>query len=267
MKKLKKKQSEEEERKPKANIDDKMDFFYNPYRKDFVKEHEQCMSFEEAEECHKLDWGSLSKLIFSDRQKPFSKALEKLNKNKCKRFVKKFQDGQNIHFLGGLIKASRRRVQQKSTKHKDSKCFSGPRKSNERGSNGEFINQVLNLNTRKFQIPDRRGTISQSGFKRLSSVQDTILSSETDMKAEKCENSFRPASEIVLEEEVKGSEKKIEIDSSSKTESSSSTSSEESKSSISCKFVINVQKQNSEKSKRLSDDEKSDGESGMILQQ
>jgi len=105
---------------PKKEFDEKLDYFYTAYRKDFVKEHEKCMSFEEGDDKKMIDWGSLSRLIFSEKKKPFKKALEKLNKIKSRRFDRKYHQGTNNKFFDTLMKASRRKMNHKSLK-KDTK--------------------------------------------------------------------------------------------------------------------------------------------------
>ena len=46
-----------------------MDYFYAPYRKDFVKECEKFMSFDQLDEEGKIiDWGSISKFVLSDQK-------------------------------------------------------------------------------------------------------------------------------------------------------------------------------------------------------
>ena len=102
------------------NIEKKMDFFYAPYRVDFVKDCEKFMEFEDMEQKKNLDWSSITKFILNDKKKPFKRALDRLNKIKWNRFERKYHEGTNNKFFDTLLKASKRKiviVKQKTKEH------------------------------------------------------------------------------------------------------------------------------------------------------
>ena len=89
-----------------------MDYFYAPYRKDFVKECEKHMSFNEEENQLNKDWSSISKFVLSKHKKQFNRALDKLNQIKSGRFDRKIQEGNDSKFFEALLKAKKRKIVQ-----------------------------------------------------------------------------------------------------------------------------------------------------------
>lgn len=92
------------------------------------------------------------------------------------------------------MKASRRKVHSKTLKREERSSI-GKTQLKEKAQTTNFMQQILNLNVKNFQIPERRGT-SVNTLKRFSSFQETILPSETDVKAVKAEDSCMPSSEV-----------------------------------------------------------------------
>ena len=100
--------------------------------------------------------------------------------------------------------------------------------------------KIFNINFKSFQIPERRGTtISPPIFKRYSNLQDTILPSETDLKAIKATDSFIPPTDFNIDN-LLIDELKLDIAVSSKSKTSSISKTSNDRSSISWKFVINI---------------------------
>ena len=87
-----------------------MDYFYAPYRKDFVKECENHMSFDEETKQQSMDWGSISKFVLGKHKKQFNRALDKLNQIKSGRFDRKIQEGNSSKFFEALLKAKKRKA-------------------------------------------------------------------------------------------------------------------------------------------------------------
>ena len=90
----------------------KMDYFYAPYRKDFIKECENHMNFNEEENWQNIDWDSISKFVLSKHNKQFNRALDKLNQIKLDRFGKKIQEGNSSKFFEALLKVKKRKIVQ-----------------------------------------------------------------------------------------------------------------------------------------------------------
>ena len=116
------------------NIDKKMDYFYTPYRVDFVKDEEKFMKFGDFENKNKtLDWSSITKFILNQQKKPFKRALDHLNKIKSNRFDRKFHEGTNNIFFNTLFKANKRKIVIAKSKIKEQSPNSkSPKAANEK---------------------------------------------------------------------------------------------------------------------------------------
>ncbi|CAI2386032.1 unnamed protein product [Moneuplotes crassus] len=236
--------------------DEKLDYFYTPLRKDYVKEHEKFMSFDQEYDYQLLDWKSISNLILSDQKKPFKLALDKLNKIKCKRFDRKLYDKSDSRlkkskFFASLMKASKRKIAHKATKRGPSPNGSSESSASQIRRNN-FMDKILTFNKKNLAVSERRATVADGTNKNFIHPPDALVApSETDMGQNIDLNSRGLQSSLmeVLQEnldEEKASEHEKKIEDKSEKESSklsrvsSSSSSCSSATSISCKYEINV---------------------------
>ena len=80
------------------------------------------------------------------------------------------------------MKASRRKIICKGSR-KDTKTFETSQDSVAKARTSDFMDKILNLTSKNFQIPERRGTII-GPIKRFSNLDNVkIPPSETDWKA------------------------------------------------------------------------------------
>ena len=132
-------------------------------------------------------------------------------------------------------------------------------------TSSNFMHQILNLNVKNFIIPKRRGTTvnGMENMKRFSAMGESMLPSETDLKAINGNESYIPPSELepskfelkILPISHSNSKSEPSVSSSSSSSSSDSKPSVISLSKVSCNFVINIQE---EKTIPLEEEDKSE---------